>query len=223
MVTDMKRKTALLIILGVFVLAFAGCGKGKTVGDNLINEEGSDLSGDLQQLISESQSQDESEFSSLYEGETLEEETDSGFAQIDTDVSGNSVSENGENVGQPAISDSVPESFPVSSTYTADEDNHFIFSNISGVNLDDLYISTSTGLYEAQEILGDKKLKDGSQTQYEVYDMDNLKKSGTFTLNVTGGTKKNEVIDFGSIEIIDATHMNIVLAKNKDGYYMYIE
>lgn len=120
--------------------------------------------------------------------------------------------------------DSASDNQPVVSTDIMVIDNNIIeFSNISGQDIDKLYITFSAGNINNLEVLGVSDLKNGFGFKYGITDMASLKSAGIVTLSITAKSSKGEDMDFGSMEIIDVTDLSVVLSKNSDGYHMYLE
>ena len=197
-----------ILVLLTASLILVGCGaKGDSISDNLINENPSEIHGDFVNLS-------DSSFTEM-SGTTEDEEID------EDSISDQGISENQPEAVEQSQVDLTPATDPV---YVQDENNKMYVANLSGVDIDKLFVSMNVGNLNNTEILGFDDLYDGNSFEYSIDDIDTLKQAGIIKLKVNILTRKGASIDFGEIEVIDPTGIKLILAWNlEDGYYMYLE
>lgn len=197
-----------ILVLLTASLILVGCGaKGDSISDNLINENPSEIHGDFVNLS-------DSSFTEM-SGTTEDEEID------EDSISDQGISENQPEAVEQSQVDLTPATDPV---YAQDENNKMYVANLSGVDIDKLFVSMNVGNLNNTEILGFDDLYDGNSFEYSIDDIDTLKQAGIIKLKVNILTRKGASIDFGEIEVIDPTGIKLILAWNlEDGYYMYLE
>lgn len=235
-----KKKLCTLLLVTLACLSMTACGKkGNSVSENLVNENPGEIQID-ESLLMNNSTNDNSEVSadgtenidSNYQltpinGEDISVNPDS--------ISENSASENEANnpeslsdneaTGSEDTESDITESQPVamaSSEYKEAADKPLTIGNISGLNINQLYITFNVGNMSNIEILGAETLNDGKSYEYTILDMSSIKSSNKVTLSITAQSGK-KTIDFGSIDIYNPADMNVILATNKDGYFLYLE
>lgn len=228
----MKKRVFLTICACTMLLILVGCGKkDNSVSANLINDNPGEISTDLMDIVNTGLAEDENYVADeedtafmFYEGNN----TDSSVSEDGAVSDNEAVSENlpleeytGEEVEENVETESIEEN-DIPPLYTEVTNDKINFINICGRNIDKLYISFNAGSMVNIEVLGFEKLKDGDVFIYTVSDMETLINARSLTLSISASSGRKEM-DFGTIDIIDPTHINVVLACNKDGYYMYLE
>lgn len=96
-------------------------------------------------------------------------------------------------------------------------------SNLSGLDLKEVYVSFSSCGINNLEVTQGKKLKDGNKLTYTFADMQPIRDAENVILSIDAVNKKGENVDFGDIKIIDVSNMNVILTSVDDGYKMYIK
>ncbi len=214
----MKNKITYLL-LSVFILSImilSGCGKkNNSISNNLINENPELITGDIPTITNNTEVDASSQFLTG---------TDSVSSQSVNGISGNSISGNASEAVIPTISPSSVSSSSIDQILSETLSNNISFGNISGKNIEKLYITFNVGTLVNTEVLGLDQLNDGNDFTYAITDMDVIKNTDRLTLSVTATTTDGDTINFGELDIIDASDINVLLAHNgKNGYYMYIE
>lgn len=228
----MKKKiiTALVSCMTITFI-FAGCGKkNNSVADNLVKDDPSKIQNMDQYagLATTKESAIEEQpgeivdtisvntvSSDTISNNSVSADTISSNGVSDNSLSENSISDNEETPSQ-SLSDITSEN-----VYVPAENNTLNISNISGRNLSAVYVTFSEGNLKGSEILGNKKLKDGNIYTYTIDDMESLRNGGILKLSITAIDNKEKDINFGEIDIVDPNNMTIVLAHDKNGYYLY--
>ena len=231
-----KKYTFVLLTCILTMSVIVGCGKKKdTVGDNLINENPNELTGDISAIASgasgESDINTDILSNTLNNSSVSDNESISDNASSDDNISGNTanISDNSASVISSDDSKTTAITNNVSSEtidYIIEESlnsNNIVFGNISGLDIEKLYITFNTGSVTSLEVLGTEDLKDGTYFSYALTDTDSLKNTDKLVLSVSVETSDKQTISFGDLEIIDASGMNILLSHSKDGYFMYLE
>lgn len=237
----MRRKN---IKGAIFVLAFAmitmtACGKkGNSVSENLVNENPGEIQIDESLLISDTPeepsditvgdgpSSDSNFLSTPINGaDIVSNNSISDNSLSDNSASENSVSDNEAMMsGSPEeATDSVANEATMATTeYKEAADKPLTIGNISGYNINKLYITFDVGNMNNIEILGTETLKDGKSFEYTILDMSSIKASNKVTLSITAESGK-KILDFGSIDIYNPADMTIILAADGDEYHLYQE
>ena len=236
-----KRLALSTFIFALTIATLSGCGKkGNSVSENLVNENPSAIVVDEALLVSnepDSIPEDSNgEFFDGNNGGSSLTPIDGSSIEVDpASLSEDSISENdaysedGNAEGNVEGTDSNAESTEEVTIYTNEKviynepaDKPLTLANLSGLNIDKLYVSFSVGNMQDIEVLGTETLKDGKSFSYTILDTASIKTGGKITLGVTAVAGKN-TIDFGMIDIVDVSNMTVILTKNSDGYCLYLE
>lgn len=102
-----------------------------------------------------------------------------------------------------------------------EQDYKIVFVNTCGKDLEKLNITFSSDPSSVIEILGGKKLKDGSLTEYSSDMLSRLGGQNNLKISVKAETKKDGELDFGSIGLLDLTDTTLILDKDKDNWVIY--
>ena len=236
----MKRKMYIAITICMCAFALNGCGKQKqSLSDNIANlsdeVQGMDeIDSQIQEmqannvnyLTSEEDANNDNfmDSSVSYDAASMNNISENGISE--NEVSGNAISED--------MLNNDPNSLPMNDannekTVNMDEyfanmaiNNTLNIADLSGKDLKEVYVTFNVGNINNVEITNGKKLKDGEKIKYTIADMESFKNADSIIMTLNGVDKKGDTISYGTVRIVDASNMNVVLTKSEDIYKMYI-
>lgn len=213
-----------ICLLASLCVCVSGCGKeSNSISENLINENPTQLTGDIvDRYVSENNT--ENIFGSVTNEVSSDNLSDNTIS--DNLVSGNEVSAN-EGI---MISGNQAETNPFSGAgvsmnyvFTDEISNCLNIVNLSGKDIDSLYITFNAGSINNMEILGTESFHDGTSFTYAITDMDSLKEAKDLKLTISATAKDDTSLIFGTADILNPGQMTVVLTWDESGYKMYID
>lgn len=230
--TNHKKKLYAALLIATAMVTMTACGKkGNSVSENLVNDNPGEIQIDESLLLSNTTEEEEemipigeSSGSTLtpINGEDINVSMNSASenSASENSASENSASENSANEAE--TTDAAPSATMATTEYKEAMDKPLTIGNISGLNITKLYITFNVGNMSNMEILGTETLKDGKSFEYTILDTSSIKAANKVTLSITAESGK-QTLDFGSIDIYNPADMNVILATNGSGYYLYLE
>lgn len=224
------RKLSYIFVLSMCIMLACGCGKKEetSIADNLINDNPTEITGDYADMVSEWQEKKESEsvFAGIDGGdESVNNASDNGA--IETDASDNAIDNSKEEsvFDENVIVKDVPAE-KIDNTTEEKTDSQEVkieLLNLSGCNLDKIFITINEFGINNAEVLAFDDLKDGRAYTYSVGEFNNLNTFDKITVKISAVTMKNENIDFGEIEISEYNSILIDLVQREKGYLLIEE
>ena len=97
------------------------------------------------------------------------------------------------------------------------------FANLTGCDIVKLQITFNAADIQNLEVLGEKRLYDGTQFTYKSSNLDGLRGATRLKMSVTATAKNATVMYFPEIDILDPAHTNVVLTASDEGWRMYLQ
>ena len=103
------------------------------------------------------------------------------------------------------------------------QDYMVCFANLTGRDIVKLQITFNAADIQNLEVLGEKRLYDGTQFTYKSSNLDGLRGATRLKMSVTATAKNATVMYFPEIDILDPAHTNVVLTASDEGWRMYLQ
>jgi len=103
------------------------------------------------------------------------------------------------------------------------QDYAVCFANLTGCDIVKLQITFNAADIQNLEVLGEKRLYDGTQFTYKSSNLDGLRGATRLKMSVTATAKNATVMYFPEIDILDPAHTNVVLTASDEGWRMYLQ
>ncbi len=222
------KKILVYGLMSITIIGLMGCGKkNNSISENLINANPGEIVFDESIITPQNSTPEE------YEGIIPGSELISGdiygddASLSDNSVSGNETgnidaSETDNSTDESETPAEVPLTYDAYVAANSMANKPFTICNISGKNIDKLYVSFSVANMSNMEILGSNTLKDGAVYEYDILDKEALRTSSKIAVSIIAESGK-DTIDFGLIDIVDPSDMVIVLGVSDAGYCLFLE
>ena len=103
------------------------------------------------------------------------------------------------------------------------QDYKIVFVNTCGRDLEKLNLTFSTAPDSVTEVLGGRKLKDGSIFEFDDALLDKLSNEKSLKLSIKAATKNDEILDFGTTGLLDLSNTTLILDKDKENWVVYCD